>query len=52
MICFDIYGVNIYVSKHKYNSFEEKNVWFSYDFRWNDFGWLFATRIRIRIRFI
>ena len=24
MICFVIYGVNIYVSKHKVNSFEEK----------------------------
>ena len=22
MICFVIYGVNIYVSKHKFNSFE------------------------------
>ena len=33
MTCFDIYGVNIYVSKHKFNSFE-KNVWYSYDFRW------------------
>ena len=25
MICFVIYGVHIYVSKHKFNSFEEKN---------------------------
>ena len=24
MICFVIYGVNIYVSKHKLNSFEKK----------------------------
>ena len=24
MTCFDIYGVNIYVSKHKFNSFEKK----------------------------
>ena len=24
MICFVIYGVNIYVSKHKFNSFEKK----------------------------
>ena len=23
MICFVIYGVNIYVSKHKFNSFEK-----------------------------
>ena len=27
MICFVIYGVNIYGSKHKFNSFE-KSVWF------------------------
>ena len=39
MICFVIYGVNIYVSKHKFNSFE-KNVWYSYDFRW--FSWKFS----------
>ena len=51
MICFDIYGVNIYVSKHKFNSFE-KNKLYSYDFRWfslnffHEFGWFFATRIR------
>ena len=30
MICFAIYGVNIYVSKNKFNSFE-KNVWYSND---------------------
>ena len=41
MICYVIYGVNIYASKHKFNSFEEKNAWYS-----NDFGWFFATRIR------
>ena len=34
MICFVIYGVNIYVSKHKSNSFEKKNVWYSNDFCW------------------
>ena len=28
MICFVIYGVNIYANKHKFNSFE-KNVWYS-----------------------
>ena len=39
MICFVIYGVNIYVSKHKFNSFE-KNVWYSYDFGW--FSWKFS----------
>ena len=33
MICFVIYGVNIYVSKHKCNSFEKK-LWYSYDFCW------------------
>ena len=33
IICFFIYGVNLYVSKHEYNSFE-KNVWY-----YNDFGW-------------
>ena len=37
MICFVIYGVNIYVSKHKIYSFE-KNVWYSNDFCWN-FPW-------------
>ena len=26
MICFVIYGVNIYVSKHKFDSFEKKNM--------------------------
>ena len=32
MICFVIYGVNIYVSKHKFNSFEKKkNVGYSHD---------------------
>ena len=51
MTCFDIYGLNNYVSIHKYNSFE-KNTWYSYDFLmifveiFHDFGWLFATRIR------
>ena len=39
MICFVIYGVNIYVSKHKFNR-NEKNVWYSYDFRW--FSWKFS----------
>ena len=38
MICFVIYGVSIYVSKHKLNSFE-KNLWY-YDFRW--FSWKFS----------
>ena len=38
MIYFVIYGVNIYVSKHKFNSFE-KNVWYSNDFV--DFCWNF-----------
>ena len=33
MICFVTYGVNIYVSKHKFNSFE-KNVRYSNDFCW------------------
>ena len=33
MICFVIYGVNIYVSKHNFNSFE-KNVWYSNYFCW------------------
>ena len=33
MIYFVIYWVNIYVSKHKFISFE-KNVWY-----FNDFGW-------------
>ena len=33
MICFVIYGVYIYVSKHKFSSFE-KNVWYSNDFLW------------------
>ena len=40
MIFFVIYGVNIYVCKHKFNSFEEKNVWYSYDFGW--FLWKFS----------
>ena len=39
MICLVICGVNIWVSKHKFNSFE-KNVWYSYDFRW--FSWKFS----------
>ena len=39
MICFVIYGVNIYVSKHKFNS-SEKNVWYSNDFGW--FLWKFS----------
>ena len=51
MICFVNKGVNIYVSKHKFNSFEEK----MYDILrislifmkiFHDFGWFFATRIR------
>ena len=50
MICFVIYGLNIYVSKHKFNSFE-KNVWYSNDLLifveiFHDFGWFFAIRIR------
>ena len=47
MICFVIYGVNIHVSKHKFNSFE-KNVWYFFVEIFHDFGWFFATRIRIR----
>ena len=41
MICFVIYGVNIYVSKHKFNSFEEKMydiLMIFVDFCWN-FPW-------------
>ena len=60
MICFVIHRVNIYVSKHKFHSFEKM-----YDFliilvdfcgNFNDFGWFLITRIqltkmkRIRIR--
>ena len=52
MICFVIYGAKIYVSKHKFNSFEKK-LWYSYDFRWflwkfSMICWFFATWIRIR----
>ena len=39
--CFVIYGVNIYVSKLKFNSFE-KNVWYSNDFCWN-FPWFWLV---------
>ena len=34
MICFVIYGVNIYVSKHKFNSFEEKKCMIFLRFLW------------------
>ena len=50
MNCSVIYGVNIFVSKHKFNSFE-KIIWFSNDFCWN-FPWfcqIFCYRIRIRL---
>ena len=63
MICFVIYGVNIYVSKHKFNSFL-KNVWYSNGFGgflWKFFmiladfllhgSWSVSLK-RIRIRFI
>ena len=52
MICFVVYGVNTYVSKHKFNSFVEKKL-DSNDF--SLFLWKFSliqtgisTRIRIR----
>ena len=49
MICFVIYGVNIYASKHKFKSFEKMYdiLMIFVDFCWN-FAWFFATRIRIR----
>ena len=39
-ICFVIFGVNIYVSKHKFNSYEKRNVWYSNDLGW--FLWKFS----------
>ena len=47
-----IHGVNIYVSKHKFNSFEKMYdiLMIFVDFCWN-FPWfwpIFSTRIRIR----
>ena len=59
MICFVIYGVNIYVSKHKFNSFEKKCIiflWFSWkfsmisaDFLLPGSGSVSLKRIRIRL---
>ena len=53
MICFVIYGVNIYASKHKFNSFEKMYdiIMILVDFCgiFHDFGSFFATRIRIRL---
>ena len=49
MICFVIYGVSIYVSKHKFNSFEKMyDILMIFVEIFHDFGWFFATRIRIR----
>ena len=39
MTCFDIYGVNIYVSKHKFNSFEKMyDILMIFVEIFNDFG--------------
>ena len=50
MIYFVSYGVNIYVSKHKFNRFEKmyEILMILVDFcgNFHDFGWIFATRIR------
>ena len=49
MICFVIYGVNIYVSKHKFNSFGKMyDILMIFVEIFHDFGWFFSTRIRIR----
>ena len=54
MIYFVIYGVNIYVSKHKFITVLRKKymifLWFSLIFVeiFHGFGWFFATRIWIR----
>ena len=34
MICFVIYGVNLYVSKHKFNSLEKNILMILVDFLW------------------
>ena len=55
MTCFVIYGVNIFVSKHKFNSFEKMyDILMIFVEILHDFGWFFATLSlkRIRIRFI
>ena len=47
MICFVIYEVNIYASKHKFNSFEKMyDIPMIFVEIFHDFGWFFATRIR------
>ena len=45
MICFVIYGVNLYVSKHKSNSFEKKmyDILIIFVKIFHDFGLFFAT---------
>ena len=49
MICFVIYGENIYFSKHKFNSFEKMyDILMIFVEIFHDFGWFFANRIRIR----
>ena len=57
MICFVVYWINIYISKHKFNSFG-KNVWYSNDFGcflmdiFHDFTLLFLSKICFDIGFV
>ena len=48
MICFGIYGVYIYVSKHKFDKKCMIFKWFSLIFVeiFHDLAWFFVTRIR------